>query len=106
MRAHRRDLCRTYCNSRERRGLQLIFIESVCTDAELVRVQAGTLGVADGDIEISATLYTASAIAALPDKWGWGTFMPQRNPSYDPHDRSKGTVHICREGPRYGQLHA
>ena len=61
----------------------------------LIRVLGGTLGLGGGDILVYGTTYDQdpNPLVAV-SSWGWGTFSPRRNGAYDPHDRSKGTVHV------------
>ena len=63
----------------------------------LIRVLGGTLGLGGGDILVHGTTYDQEPNHLVADSfWGWGTFSPRRNGAYDPHDRSKGTVHVTR----------
>ena len=61
----------------------------------LIRVLGGTLGLGGGDVLVHGTTYDQdpNPLVAV-SSWGWGTFSPRRNGAYDPHDRSKGPVHV------------
>ena len=82
-------------------GDYLIIHRSDCgPQPALIRVLGGDLGTSGEDVNVSGTLYAYTPNPELLTIWGWGTFCPLKNESYDRNDRSKGRAHTTREQVR------